>query len=90
MSDWLASILQYSAGLASSGVSGPALENEATVAIAAIDKAMLVYFEIDLGMAQCGWTKILAASNGARAIAAHAPAFDKDGFGHKIAHITRR
>jgi len=64
----------------------PALENETPVAITAIDIAVLVDLEIDLGMAERRGTVVLAGADIGRAIAPHAPGGDLGDFGRRQAH----
>lgn len=61
-------------------------QHEASVAITAIDIAVLVNFQIDPGMAQRGRAKTVPPTNLAGAIAADARVFDKGQFGRCNVH----
>lgn len=64
----------------------PAPEHEAAVAVAAVDVAVLVDLEPDLGVAERGGAIVGTAANVGRAVAPYAAGFDEDGLGRGDAH----
>ncbi len=75
----------YELGLINA-ISRAAIQHKTAVAIAAVDKTMLVNLQIDARMPKRGWAIAFACANGAGAVATNAASFDKDGFGRRSVH----